>query len=193
MCFFQETIWEDTRLNWISILLKNMNWIDKFLQFSNTIRLPNFCIFSWQRTYSLYHPIMRNITLFVVLLWEHIHRARLRLWQIWRDCHSWGISKNTLVQLVMTPMMRMVVNDDEEEDDDNWWWIQSLCFQSIGSPEGWGGGKKKERKKGTRQKREEVLYILKHLVDTPVVIMNHKPGEILFTISLRMGIGVCGC
>ena len=91
MCFFQETIWEDTRLNWISILLKNMNWIDKFLQFSNTIRLPNFCIFSWQRIYSLYHPIMRNVTLFVVLLWEHIHRARLRLWQIWRDCHSWGI------------------------------------------------------------------------------------------------------
>ena len=91
MCFFKETIWEDTRLNWISILLKNMNWIDNFLQFSNTIRLPNFCIFSWQRIYSLYHPIMRNVTLFVVLLWEHIYRARLRLWQIWRDCHSWGI------------------------------------------------------------------------------------------------------
>ena len=98
------------------------------------------------------------------------------------------IYKNAFVQLVMTPMMRMMVNDYDDDEED-WWWGQSLCFQSIGSPEGWGGGKEKERKKGTRQKREEVLYILKHLVDTPVVVIIHKPEEILITSSFRMGIG----
>ena len=96
------------------------------------------------------------------------------------------IYKNAFVQLVMTPMMRMM-DTDNDDDEEDWWWGQSLCFQSIGSPEGRGGGKKKERKKGTRQKREEVLY--KHLVDIPVVVINHKPGEILITMSFRMGIG----
>ena len=28
--FFKGSLWEDTRLNWISLLLTNMNWIDKF-------------------------------------------------------------------------------------------------------------------------------------------------------------------
>ena len=72
------------------------------------------------RTYSLYHQKMRNVTFVCSFVMRTSSSPTITF-----VTNTGGLSllryiyKNTLVQLVMTPMMRMVVNDEEEEDDDN--------------------------------------------------------------------------